>query len=58
MAQAWELKIIKDWTSDEIKNRIWMAIECGQPIPGCISVEALRKELIKRGEEPVGCHNT
>ncbi len=58
MAHAWELEIIKDWTTDEIKNRIWVAIECGQPIPGCVSVEALRKELINRGEEPVGYHNT
>lgn len=58
MVYGWELDKIKDWTTEEIKNRIWMAVECDQPIPGCVSVEALRMELRRRGEEPVGCHNT
>lgn len=55
---GWELEKVMDWTMDEIKNYIWMAVECGQPIPGCVSVEALRAELVRRGEEPKGYHNT
>lgn len=58
MVCEWELSIIKNWTIDQIKNRIWIAVSCGQPIPGCVSVEALRQELINRGEEPVGYHDT
>lgn len=58
MVYAWELDMVKDWETSQIKNRIWAAIGCGQPIPGCVSVEALRMELVRRGEEPVGYHNT
>ena len=58
MVCEWELSIIKNWTIDQIKNRIWIAVSCGQPIPGCVSVEALKQELINRGEEPVGYHDT
>lgn len=57
MAEQWELDKIKDWTTNEIKNCIWMA-SFGQPVPGCVSVEAMRAELINRGEEPIGYHNT
>lgn len=58
MVYEWELNAIKNWTDDEIKNWIWMAVSCQQPIPKCVSVEALRQELINRGKEPVGYHNT
>lgn len=58
MVYEWELNKINDWTTEEIKNRIWAAADGGQPIPGCVSVEALRVELIRRGEEPIGYHNT
>lgn len=58
MVHKWELDIIKNWTTEEIKNRIWMVIGCNQSIPGCVSVDALREELILRGEEPIGYHNT
>lgn len=58
MVHSWELDIIRDWTIEEIKNRIWTAVDLGQPIPGCVSVEALRQELINRGEKPIGYHNT
>lgn len=58
MIYPWELEEIKDWTTNEIKNRIWAQMSLGQPIPGCVSVEALRMELIRRGEEPAGFHNT
>lgn len=58
MAEKWELERVKNWTVSEIKNRIWLAVDCNQPIPGCVSVEALRTELARRGEEPVRYHNT
>lgn len=52
----WELDIIRNWSIEELKNRIWMNKECGQPIPGCVSCEALRIELTLRGEQPTGYH--
>lgn len=58
MVYQWELEHIKNWSINEIKNSIWSAVSCGQPIPGCVSVEALRAELVRRGEEPLGYHNT
>jgi hypothetical protein len=58
MIYEWELEKVKDWTLNEIRNRIWAAVNCGQPVPGNVSVEALRMELVKRGEEPIGYHNT
>lgn len=58
MVCQWEMDKVATWTTDEIKNRIWMNISQGQPIPGCVSSEALRSELIRRGEEPIGYHNT
>ncbi|MCB6992927.1 hypothetical protein LI177_05430 [bacterium 210820-DFI.6.37] len=58
MVHEWELEKVKDWTTNEIKNRIWAAVDCRQPVPGCVSVEALRVALVNRGEEPVGYHNT
>lgn len=58
MAYEWEMKMIKDWTTEELKNWIWMEVECNSSVPGCVSVEAMRQELVNRGEEPVGYHNT
>ena len=58
MKEFWEMEIIKKWTTNTIRNYIWMAVSCNQPIPGCVTVEALRQELVRRGEEPVGYHNT
>ena len=57
MVYQWELDKVKGWTVNEIKNCSWMA-SFGQPVPGCVSVDALRAELINRGYEPVGYHNT
>ena len=54
----WEMEKVKLWTTNEIKNRIWAFASQGQPIPGSVSVEALRLELIRRGEDPKGYHNT
>lgn len=58
MVHKWELDKIKDWTVEDIKNCIWLEVDCNQPVPGCVSVETLRMELKRRGEEPVGYHNT
>ena len=58
MVYKWEMDKIKDWTTVEIKNRILAEVGCNHPVPGCVSVEALRMELKRRGEEPVGYHNT
>lgn len=58
MAYQWELDQIKEWSTETIKNHIWSAVSVGQPVPGCVSVEALRQELVNRGEEPKGYHNT
>ncbi len=54
----WELDMVENWTSSEIKNRIWSFVAGGQPIPGSVSVTALRLELLNRGEVPVGYHDT
>jgi len=58
MVDQWELGKVKTWSTDEIKNCIWSAVSQGQPVPGCVSVEALRAELERRGEDPHGYHNT
>ena len=58
MVEEWELDLIKGWSTSTIKDYIWLAVDFGQPVPGCVSVEALRTELIIRGEEPKGYHNT
>ena len=54
----WELDVVEKWETETIRNRIWTAKECGQPIPGCVSVEALRLELVRRGESPNGYHES
>lgn len=58
MVQQWELEKAREWDTNTIKNRIWAEVDCGQPVPGCVSVDALRCVLLERGEEPVGYHNT
>lgn len=50
MVRDWELHKIKDWSTNTIRNYIWMAVSCDQPVPGCVSVEALRAELKRRGD--------
>lgn len=54
----WEFEKVEKWTLNEIKNRIWNAVHGGYPIPGNVTVELLRAELLRRGEEPIGYHNT
>lgn len=58
MVYQWELEKVKDWSVSQLKNRIWAEVDCGQPAPGCVSVETMRMELRRKGEEPVGYHNT
>ena len=58
MIYQWEMEKARKWTTNEIKNWIWASVGCGQPIPGQISVEALRAVLIERGEIGEGYHNT
>ena len=58
MVYQWEMEKIKDWTTNEIKNHIWAAVDCGHPVSGCVSVATLREELSNRGEDPVGYHNS
>lgn len=45
MVHDWELQKVKDWTTAQIKNCIWSAVDRGQPVPGCVSVAALRAEV-------------
>ncbi|MEJ8735812.1 MULTISPECIES: hypothetical protein [Mediterraneibacter] len=58
MVYQWELEKVKDWSVSQLKNRIHREVDCGQPAPGNVSVTAMRMELLRRGEEPVGYHNT
>jgi len=58
MIYEWEMDKIMDWETNTIRNCIWAAVDCGQLIPGNVSIEALRAELVRRGEEPKGYHNT
>ena len=45
-------------STEEIKNYIWFAVGCGQPIPGCLNLRCLRDALVRRREDPHGYHNT
>jgi len=56
--QEWELEAAREFDSKALKNWIWLAVSAGQPIPCCLSVEALREVLIERGEDGRGYHNT
>lgn len=58
MVYEWELKKAREKTTNWLKNTIWLAVESGQPIPGCMSVESLRMVLRERGEDGKGYHNT
>ena len=58
MYQYWMLEKAREQTTETLRNWIWAAIANGQPIPGCIDVEACREALIERGESGRGYHNT
>ena len=57
-AERWELDKARKHDNKTLKNWIWEAVSSGQPIPGCMSVDALRAVLIERGEDGKGYHNT
>ena len=57
MVAQWMIEKARKKDSDWLKDWIWMAVR-GEPIPGCLDVEALRKVLIERGEDGKGYHNT
>lgn len=58
MIYKWEIDLVKHWTTNEIKNWIWMTIANNQATPGQVSVEAMRYVLRERGEDGKGYHNT
>lgn len=58
MIYPWEIELIRHWTTNEIKNWIWLNVNCNQAIPGQVSVDAMRAVLIERGEDGKGYHNT
>ena len=57
-AERWELDKARKHDNKTLKNWIWAAVSAGQPVPGCMSVDALRSVLIERGEDGKGYHNT
>ncbi len=56
--ENWELIQARNQDSNTLKNWIWLAVSCNQPVPGCVSVETLRSVLRERGEAGCGYHNT
>ena len=54
----WELEEARKKSTSWLKNWIWLAVNCGQAIPGCLSVESLRVVLKERGEDGYGFHDT
>lgn len=45
-------------STEHIKNMIWGRVSQGQPLPSGLTVDMLRDELVRRGVEPKGFHNT
>jgi len=58
MVEKWEVEKARDKDTNTLKNWIWLAVSANQPVPGNISVEALRHVLRERGEVGCGFHNT
>lgn len=58
MIHQWELDKVAEWTTEQLKNYIWLQVACNIATPADVSVEAMREELKRRGEEPKGYHNT
>ena len=57
-AEHWMLERARQEDSGTLKDWIWLAVSCGQPVPGCLSVGSLRAVLRERGESGCGYHNT
>ena len=53
----WMLERARMESTGTLRNWIWLAVNTGQPIPGCITVEAIRCVLRERGEDGSGYHN-
>lgn len=58
MVYRWEFEKARKESTTTLKDWIWLAVANGQPIPGYLSVESLRKVLVERGEDGKGFHNT
>ena len=58
MVKHWEREKARQQDTNTLKNWIWAAVSTGQPIPGCISIDACRMVLKSRGEDGRGYHNT
>ena len=54
----WMIEKARKMDNNQLKNWIWMSTTSGNPIPGCLDVEALRIVLRERGEDGKGYHNT
>lgn len=55
---GWMVEKARGESTNRLKSWIWAAVTCGQPIPGCISVDACRMALIERGEDGKGYHES
>lgn len=55
--EQWMIEKARKMSNSELRNWIWMASN-GAPIPGCLSIESLRRVLIERNEDGIGYHNT
>lgn len=53
-----EIEKARRESNTTLKNWIWAAVDCNQPIPGNVSIEACRYVLLERGEDGKGYHNT
>lgn len=58
MIQTWMIEKARLESTNTLKNWIWSAVNLGQPIPGCLSIESLRYVLRERGENGRGYHDT
>lgn len=58
MIQTWMIEKVRLESTNTLKNWIWSAVNLGQPIPGCLSIESLRYVLRERGENGRGYHDT
>lgn len=45
-------------SSNDLKNWIWGCVNCGQPLPGPLNLEACRFVLRERGEDGRGYFDT
>jgi len=58
MTYKWQVEKAREATTNELKNWIWSAVTAGNPIPGCLTVDACRVVLVERGEDGRGYHDT